>query len=541
MAVGPAGPTFLSPRLAALSGLAAGAAGLAAGELAAGLAPPVPSPIVAAASLVIALQPPGAKDVAAALFGTGDKLALEVAVLVAALLAATLLGRVARTSFSSAATGFGVLGAVCFVGAAYAELVPLPAALVGAVIPVAVASGALWWLLSLARRLGVEAASWSEWTGSDLAESHPGSRPTLRAEQPADPFRRQFVIRALAILAAATAAGSVGRYLLDLAHASGTPARATLPEAATTVVPLVAGEQLSAPGITPLVTSNSSFYRIDTNLLVPVIDPSTWQLKISGMVDHPRSYSLGDLQGMPLIEQYVTIACVSNEVGGSLVGNALWTGVRLKEILAAAGAQAGATQIVGRAVDGFTVGFPTSWALDPAREPMVVLGMNRQPLPAEHGYPARLVVPGLFGYVSATKWLSEVELTTREAFDAYWIKLGWAKDGPILTQSRIDHPADSDRLASGPVWIDGMAWAPDRGVSRVEVRIDQGPWQSAELSRAISKATWVQWMYSWQAPPGTHTIEVRATDGTGAVQTAQVTDPSPDGARGHHTIRVTVT
>ena len=195
---------------------------------------------------------------------------------------------------------------------------------------------------------------------------------------------------------------------------------------------------------------------------------------------------------------------------------------------------------MGRSVDGFTVGFPTEWALDPAREPMIALGMNGAPLPAEHGYPARLIVPGLYGYVSATKWLSEIELTTREAFDAYWIPLGWAKDGPILTQSRIDSPADGRDITAGPTWIDGVAWAPDRGIEKVEVRIDQGPWQPAMLSRAISEATWVQWALRWSATPGSHTIEVRAIDGTGTTQTADRTDPAPSGARGHHTIQVNV-
>jgi hypothetical protein len=227
-------------------------------------------------------------------------------------------------------------------------------------------------------------------------------------------------------------------------------------------------------------------------------------------------------------------------VGGDLVGNALWTGVRLKDVLEAAGVQPGATQIVGRSVDGFTVGFPTSWAVAPEREPMIAVGMNREPLPANHGFPARLIVPGLYGYVSATKWLSEIQLTTREAVDGYWVPLGWAKDAPILTQSRIDLPRSGDRVASGPVDIAGVAWAPDRGISGVEVSIDDGPWVPAQLTSPISKATWVQWMVSWTAVAGHHSIEVRATDDTGEVQTDQVTDPAPDGARGHHRISVDV-
>jgi DMSO/TMAO reductase YedYZ molybdopterin-dependent catalytic subunit len=258
------------------------------------------------------------------------------------------------------------------------------------------------------------------------------------------------------------------------------------------------------------------------------------------MVATPLTFTYDELLAMPLFEQYVTIACVSNQVGGDLVGNAIWTGVRLKDVLARAGVQPGATQIVGRSVDDFTVGFPTAWATAPEREPMIAVAMNRQPLPAEHGFPARLIVPGLYGYVSATKWLSSIELTTVEAVDGYWIPLGWAKNGPILTQSRIDVPSTDAHVAAGPVKLAGVAWAPDRGIATVEVRIDDGAWQPARISRPISKATWVQWALDWAAVVGRHSVEVRATDGTGDVQTDQVTDPAPDGARGHHRIFVNV-
>jgi DMSO/TMAO reductase YedYZ molybdopterin-dependent catalytic subunit len=295
-------------------------------------------------------------------------------------------------------------------------------------------------------------------------------------------------------------------------------------------------------GISPLVTPNSTFYRIDTALLVPRLDATTWSLSITGMVDDPYTLTYEELLAMPLVEQYVTIACVSNEIGGDLVGNALWRGARLRDVLDRAGVQAGATQIVGRSRpnDNWTAGFPTAWLDNPEREALVAVAMNGETLPPSHGFPARLIVPGLFGYVSATKWLTEIELTTLEAFDAYWVPLGWAKEAPILTQSRIDVPRDGSSVAPGSVAVAGVAWAPDRGIAAVEVQVDDGEWDAAELSTPISDATWVQWVYRWEAAPGDHQLRVRATDGTGEVQTDRVTRPPPDGARGHHTIGVTV-
>jgi DMSO/TMAO reductase YedYZ molybdopterin-dependent catalytic subunit len=231
---------------------------------------------------------------------------------------------------------------------------------------------------------------------------------------------------------------------------------------------------------------------------------------------------------------------VSNEVGGRLVGNAKWRGVRLRDLLDRAGVQDGATQVVGRSQDGWTAGFPTAWVTTPGREAIVAVAMNDEPLPPAHGYPARLIVPGLYGYVSATKWLTNIELTRLEDFDAYWVPRGWAKEAPILTQSRIDRPGDGETVQPGTVPIAGVAWAPDRGIERVEVQVDDGAWQEAELSTPISDATWVQWLLRWEATSGSHVVRVRATDGTGEVQTAETSRPDPDGARGHHTIGVTV-
>jgi len=522
--------------LAATVGAIAGAAGIAASELLAGIAPGVPSLVVAVGSLVIALQPPGAKDVMATLFGTNDKVVLNVAVVLVALVVAAAAGVLGRRNFDLGSRVLLAFGLVAFVAAAIEPLGSPPLAAVNAVVATAVALAALRILLADA---GFMAPMRLRRTGPNRLQGSVavGDSTSLLVW---DWNRRRFLVRAGGFLVGALAVAAFGRQLLDRQHPAGAPGSANLPAPAQTTAPLTADESLPAPGVTPIVVPNDSFYQIDTELLVPQVDASGWQLKVDGMVDHPLTVSYDQLTAMPLFEQYVTLSCVSNPIGGPLIGNTLWTGVHLKEVLAKAGVQSGATQIVGRSVDGFTVGFPTAWALDPAREPMIAVGMNGAPLPAEHGYPARLIVPGLYGYVSATKWLSEIELTTLEAFNAYWVNLGWAKDGPILTESRIDHPADGTALAAGLVDIDGLAWAPDRGVEKVEVAIDNGPWQTTLLSRAISKATWVQWWLRWQATPGKHNIQVRATDGTGAVQTATVSGPPPAGATGYAHVQVTV-
>ena len=257
------------------------------------------------------------------------------------------------------------------------------------------------------------------------------------------------------------------------------------------------------------------------------------------MVDRRTTLTYDELRDMPQVERYVTIACVSNEVGGDLVGNARWTGVPLRDVLDLAGVQDGATQLVGRAVDGWTCGFPTAAAYD-GREALLAIGMNGEPLPIAHGFPARLIVSGLYGYVSATKWLRQLELTTLEAFDAYWVPRGWAKQAPVLTQSRIDVPRSGDRVAAGRVAVAGVAWAPDTGIRTVEVSVDDGDWHEARLSQPLNADAWVQWVYDWDAAPGSYSLRVRATDARGVTQPESRTPPFPDGARGYHSVRVSV-
>ncbi len=526
---------------AALAGATAGLAAVAAGELFAGLLAGAPSLVVAVGDLVIGLQPPGAKDLAVALFGTDDKVALQIAIVVAAVAIAAGAGILARRRYRDGAFLFVAFGAVAAVaGLREPQAEPL-LALTGPALAVATGLAVLRGLWALAGGAAGRAAD----AAAEAASPHPAGPPDRAAPRVAtasmpDLDRRRFLIASAGTIGAAVAATTVGRSLLDARHGDAVVTVSRLPAALQPVPPLDPGQELAVPGITPIVVPNDDFYRIDTALLVPQVEVASWQLEVRGMIERPLVLSYDELLQMPLFEQHVTIACVSNPVGGHLVGNALWTGVRLREVLDAVGVQAGATQIVGRSVDGFTAGFPTAWALAPGREPMIVVGMNREPLPAEHGFPARLIVPGLFGYVSATKWLQAIELTTREAVDGYWIPLGWAKDGPILTQSRIDVPASGASIATGPTEVAGVAWAPDRGVTRVEVRVDGGEWRAAATSRPISNATWVQWALSWDATPGRHVLEVRATDGHGDAQAEQPTDPAPDGARGLHRVSVSV-
>jgi DMSO/TMAO reductase YedYZ molybdopterin-dependent catalytic subunit len=312
-----------------------------------------------------------------------------------------------------------------------------------------------------------------------------------------------------------------------------------LPKVTAPAPPIPAEVQPAAQGLPSFITANSDFYRIDTALNVPQIARADWTLRIHGMVDREVTYSFDDLKDLELIEKAVTLACVSNPVGGELISNAVWTGYRVRDLLARSGLRPDADMVLSTSVDGFTVGTPVE-ALTDDRDAMLAIGMNGVPLPVEHGYPARLVVPGLYGFVSATKWVVDLELTRFDRAEAYWTKLGWSAKAPIKTQSRIDVPRNGARLDSGPVTVGGVAWAQHRGVKSVEVRIDDGPWQPATLGAAYSNDTWRLWTYPWQATPGSHTITVRATDNTGAVQTEQPAPPAPDGATGWPSVSVQV-
>ncbi len=507
-----------SPRaLAALAGAVSAGLALGLSEAIAGLLPGATSLVAAIGQAAIDLQPAGAKDLVVSVFGTSDKLALEVFVAMVGLAIGAILGLVALRRFALAGMGFGAFGALGFAAGLGDPLASAPMVAVQAAAAVGAGLQSLSWLLG---RFGARAT------------------PEEPVAATTDPNRRSFLLRTGAVGIGAVVAGAFGRTAIESGRTAPTPLQ-PLPPASDVVAPLAAGADLAptTPGLTPIVVPNDTFYRIDTALLVPSVDVATWRLRIHGLVERETTLTWDELIALPQFEQYVTIACVSNEVGGNLVGNAKWTGVRLRDVLAIAGVTPAATQLVGRSVDNWTAGMPMAWVMDPEREPMIAIQMNDEPLPRMHGYPARLIIPGLYGYVSATKWLWDLELTTWEAFNGYWVPLGWSKEAPILTQARIDTPRSS--APAGRVPIAGVAWAPDRGVSKVEVSID-GEWHEADLSTPISDATWVQWVVAWDATPGQHTIAVRATDGNGVLQEEIRSRPAPDGARGWHTVDVTV-
>jgi DMSO/TMAO reductase YedYZ molybdopterin-dependent catalytic subunit len=505
----------------AFAGAVAIGAAMAIGELVAGLVPGVPSPLLAVARFIVDIQPPGAKELVVALFGEADKVAFQAFIVLVAVGIGAALGRLAPKRPDLAA-----LVVVAFAGAGFAASLREP----GAVATLSVGAAGIEALagIYLLRRL--------------VALATPGGTSPASGQMP-DWSRRSLLQLGGALAIGSVAAGALGRMLLEKQRAPAVPAGgipsaqlpALLPSGAD-----IATTDLAAAGLAPIVVPNADFYRIDTAFIPPTVDRGTWRLRVIGLVDDPVELTYEELVALPIVEQFVTIACVSNEVGGDLVGNAKWTGIPLRAVLDIAGVQANADQLVGRSVDGFTAGMPVEWVMDESRVPMIAVGMNDEPLPREHGYPARLIIPGLYGYVSATKWLAELELTRFDTFEAFWIPRGWAARAPILTQSRIDVPAIDATVRAGHTPIAGVAWAPDRGVRGVEVRIDGGGWAPAKLSTPISSTTWVQWLYDWDATPGPHTIEVRATDGTGDVQTESRSEPAPDGARGHHRIELTV-
>jgi DMSO/TMAO reductase YedYZ molybdopterin-dependent catalytic subunit len=460
------------------------------------------------------------KEIAVALFGTNDKAALLIGTAVIAMAIGAWLGMRALTRPQTVVAGFGVFALLGIVMAWRDPLASKPvsvlASVLGAAVGIAVTIG-------LARR-------WQR------------ARQTERDQPVGRGYARRRVLIDGGVAAGALLLGvGVARSLRESARTAASTVARKLPRATPKVtVPtgtLDKGAGAVA-GISPYVTPTDDFYRIDTAFRVPVVDADSWTLTIKGLVDREITLTYDDLLARDLIEVPITMLCVSNEVGNHLVGNARWTGVLLADLLEEAGVQDGAEQVMGESVDGFTAGFPVEVALD-GRDAMLVVGMNGHPLPAEHGFPARLVVPGLYGYVSATKWIKEIRLTTWDE-QGFWIPRGWSRLGPIKTSSRIDVPHNSEDLDAGTQAVAGVAWAPTRGIERVEVQVDDGPWQRATLGPAASDDTWVQWWLKWDAEPGDHRLRVRAIDGDGRTQTAAIAPPAPDGSTGLHTIEVSV-
>ncbi|MGI9017057.1 MAG: molybdopterin-dependent oxidoreductase [Euzebya sp.] len=502
---------------AALAGAVASVVALGFSEFLAGLIQPIPSLLLAIGTGVIDLGAGSRlKEIAIALFGTNEKSALVIGTVILAVGFGAALGlAVRRASLVVAAVGFVLFGAVGVLATVVSPLDSTLWATVSAALSVALGIAALRYLMGLDDRVRAVLSR-----GTNAARGRRG--------------RRDFIRVALGMAAIGGVLGALGRSLSARSQTSALIASVVLPEAepAASVPPGTSFESID--GLSPLFTPNQDFYRIDTALMAPVVDVQTWSLRIHGMVDQEVELTYDDLLAMDQFEADVTIACVSNEVGGDLIGNARWQGVRLSEVLDAAGVQSGAGQIVGRSVDGWTGGFPTEFAFD-GRDAMIAVAMNGEPLPVDHGFPARLIIPGVYGYVSATKWLQDIELTTWEAFDGYWIPRGWSKEGPIKTQSRIDVPRRGQSLSAGGNVVAGVAWAQHRGVAGVEVSIDDGPWQQAELAKELNIDTWRQWRFEWDATPGDHRIRVRATDADGMTQSETPVPVAPNGAEGYHT------
>ena len=499
----------------ALCGILAAVAGIAAGHLVAGFVAPAASPVLAIGSTVIDLTPTPVKEWAIATFGTADKAVLQGSVLVGTLVLAAVAGLLARRRLP-AAVGLLVLltalaGAAALLRPAAAPLDALPAvaALAGGVVVLV--------------RLG------------QLARGAAGEGPSVRDNAATQPARRKFLGAAagVAVLSVLAAAGG------QLRSGARTVKNVVLPRAQDPAAALPQGLEATVPGISPLRTPTEKFYRVDTNLVVPQVDADTWTLELDGMVERPVTLTFDELSAMPLIERDITMTCVSNEVGGGYVGAARWLGVRLTDVLELAGTTGSPDQLLSTAVDGFTISTPLGVVRD-GRDAMVAIGMNGAQLSDTHGFPARLITPGLYGFVGATKWLTKLTLTTYAAEQAYWTKRQWATDAPVKTSARIDTPAPLSTISAGRVAIGGVAWAQHRGVGKVEVKIDDGPWQTSRLGPDVGVDYWRQWYLPWDAEPGLHRLSVRATDRQGRLQTAERATPFPDGSSGIQEVVVTV-
>ncbi|WP_191273920.1 molybdopterin-dependent oxidoreductase [Nocardiopsis terrae] len=533
-------------------GLLVVATALGFGELAAGLLRAT-SPVVTVGDALVDNSPPFLMEWAISLFGTADKAVLITGVLVILVLVGAVLGVVALRR-----PLVGYAGLLVFAAAGLAAVVLRRADDLGAasavVVGAAAAAVALALLLRKARALtgpengtGEEGApGTAQGTGPVGAEGEdepPADAEGATAAVPAPgpdrgPGRRGFVLTSAGVLAAAGSAGALGRWLPSLTGGAGSRAELALPAPASALPPLPAGADLGIPGLARFTTPNQDFYRIDTALTIPRLDSTRWTLRVHGMVDRPFEIDMDELLSRRLVEADITLTCVSNQVGGDLVSNTRWLGFPLADLLREAGVRSGADQILSTSSDGWTCGTPTEVVMD-GRDALLAVGMGGEPLPHVNGYPARMVVPGLYGFVSATKWVTDIKLTRFADEQAYWAQRGWGVRAPVKTMSRVDVPAPLGRVDSGEVVLAGVAWAQHRGIDAVEVRVDDGDWWEAELAAVPGIDTWVQWVAETTVDPGNHSVQVRATDSTGFTQPAERVDPIPDGATGWHRIQFT--
>jgi len=530
--------------LPAAAGLASVILGLGIAELVAAFVAPQASPVLVVGSQLIDWAPAWAKQTAIALFGTGDKAALLTGVAIALVVIAGAAGVLERWKPPVGRIVIGAEG-VFGVGAAIARSGSSPADIIPGVVATVVALIALGYLLrkldEQPRPRPVNPATLRT-SGSAKAPSREVAEAAAAQRAASERLSRR---RFLGLSGGAVVVGAlslVGGYALEAGARAAAAARNALrlPAAAVKAPAVPAGAEFDIPGLAKVVSPNDEFYRIDTALQVPQLDPAQWELKITGLVEKPVTVTFAELLALPLEESYTTLMCVSNEVGGTLIGNAKWLGYPIRHLLAKARPTASADMVLSRSSDGFTASTPLSVLQEEDRNAILAVGMNGDPLPPEHGYPVRMVVPGLYGYVSATKWVVELEVTRFADRRAYWTDRGWSSHGPVKLESRIDVPRAGAGVKAGRVVVAGVAWHQHTGIQKVEVRVDGGDWNEAELATAISADTWVQWRWEWDASAGQHQVEARATDATGAVQTAEVADTVPNGATGYHTIPVNV-
>lgn len=530
---------------AAVVGLASVILGLGVSELVAAVIAPAASPVLVVGSLMIDLAPGWAKETAIALFGTGDKAALLTGLAVVLALVSAAAGVLERWKppigriIIGAAGVFGVGAAITRSGSAAFDIIPAAAATIVALITLGV----------LLRAMEEQTRKPRPINPAELRST--GGRPpnALELERAAEKQRRETARvtrrKFLGLTGGAVALGAltaVGGYALQAGARATAAARAALklPKPTVPAAAVPDGADFGIDGVPAVVVSNADFYRIDTALQIPQLDPDNWALKITGMVQNPITITFTELLAKPLEESYTTLMCVSNEVGGNLIGNAKWLGYPIRHLLAEAAPKAGADMVFSRSSDGFTASTPLSVLQEDDRNAILAVGMNGDPLPPEHGYPVRMVVPGLYGYVSATKWVVELEVTTFAKNSAYWTDRGWSERGPVKIESEINVPQQGTSLKAGTQTIAGVAWYQHTGIQKVEVQVDDGAWTTADLATAISADTWVQWRYAWKASRGSHTLRVRATGVDGEVQTSAIADTVPDGATGYHEVQVQV-